>query len=510
MITASSAIAGTFQRGTIKNVAGNIGDIETLIGVTPVKAVIEIGDFVFFSRTGSDNLYVFDKDTGQVESGYTINATQEAEQFATDGKRLWLLEVGQAYIRRIVVDGGSGFPTTPGTLNSAQTCIIIASCGDYLYIGMSTTNNLYRYNTSVESLDLGRVTTLFTYNAGYLYSSTVDAATIQVEVSSFTIIKTIADAGVYTTTSFAFSDGIYTVRSGISNYSAGLQRTKISDDTTTTINTYATIYEGIVPFRFDGYYLWFYQTNGISYDIYRMILSEFTLTYVTTIPLIPIIGLLDFSGGELYIGSSGNILKYKLIAPSYISNMLVAAKPDPAIIKGTYIDAAFDEVRIRYYTPPNSSSGAVRGYYILKFDPEIGINSVLKKFSGNRKWLIHRTDAEVFLKASGTEKHIINLSLFDHDGTTPFEFIDLPSDENFYILAENGDDAQIFLWYNEELYKTYYSDPDPAVEYEITACFQIMKKDVTEYDLVNHDLNKDGPMDGALQLNNEDNEKLRV
>lgn len=143
----------------------------------------------------------------------------------------------------------------------------------------------------------------------------------------------------------------------------------------------------------------------------------------------------------------------------------------------------------------------MRNYYVLDFHNKKPVPDEIKLFNTAMIWVIKREDIDADLVGSSAKK-IKDGILYNNDGATVYSY---NNDENFIIIAANGSDNQVFLWYNGELYKTIWSDPMPGTSYTILNIYQFWKMEAPVRVRNVYDTD-DSPLEGSITMNNMDNE----
>lgn len=287
----------------------------------------------------------------------------------------------------------------------------------------------------------------------------------------------------------------------------------INGDAESSINIYSGEYKDAYPCGYDGQYIYFISP-GTESKIWRSTPGTIVLEYLFSITanVNPDNSknsfIVDYYRFIYLSGTAFKILSFN--DPTYEANFEEQIPPDPAVLTADdFLTITLAKLRTRYYVPPESSIDATRTFYMTEFDPNAEILAAFKKFNGGRTLVVNRPDISDVLAASGIEKVIISKVMYDNDEVTEYEYTGLPADENFLILAQDANgNYVIFAWYNEEIKNTYYSNNQDGVVYTVVACFQLWKRGSSEIDLVQTQDDANSPLEGTIEWNNIDNEKI--
>lgn len=168
-------------------------------------------------------------------------------------------------------------------------------------------------------------------------------------------------------------------------------------------------------------------------------------------------------------------------------------------IDNTAADLTLDaDIQTEYINEAGLLGKISKRNYSLNFKVNSDIPDELKFFADD-DWLIVRyPEAQTDL----TGKKIINLILYESDGTTPATY---RNDDNFYIICS---DDTVFQWYDGALVKSVYADAIPATTYTIEKCVQIWKPAPNISGIKNTYNVEDSSMSGSIVFDNEDNETV--
>lgn len=136
-----------------------------------------------------------------------------------------------------------------------------------------------------------------------------------------------------------------------------------------------------------------------------------------------------------------------------------------------------------------------RMYYNIQFREDYLVSDKLKYFDDEDLLLVYRTDIETLMvnDPSGARK-IKNLSLYENDGTTPYNY---RNGENFLILASDGTNDYVFGYYKDRLHFTVFTDAWENTLYTVTDVFHLLRTP-TEVSIRNVWPTADSPMSGNV------------
>jgi len=114
-----------------------------------------------------------------------------------------------------------------------------------------------------------------------------------------------------------------------------------------------------------------------------------------------------------------------------------------------------------------------RRYYVLDFGRMVNVDRSMKTMFAQEQalFVIKRDDINTDLVTTG--KVVNNLSLYDSDGTTLFDY---RNNENFFLVLQDSDDNySVVGWWGGLLYPTVFADYYDNREYAIITAFQILE-----------------------------------
>lgn len=164
-------------------------------------------------------------------------------------------------------------------------------------------------------------------------------------------------------------------------------------------------------------------------------------------------------------------------------------------------------VKTEYRGQSTPAGYEMRQYYNLDFLANYFFYDALKNWTLNKYWLVKREDCEAVLLTA--QKYIKGLAFYSNAGaTTPYTYT---NDENVIIRATNATtgETHFFIWYNGELRKTVYSNPQADTIYTVEAVFQIWKPESFSEILNSFEILTNAPVTGSGLFNNMDNEVVR-
>lgn len=513
-------IPGSYLVTEVTNDRSNPGE-ETRLSVSQnTLAMRRVGNYLYIGGSDSTELLKINLETFTIDDALDVGQT--VTSIADTGNFLYCATVdGVDVIKIDLIDFTIADTITiksefVGIYNllGFKKCVYVGTAS-ILEIGKIAENDSVSYITSLSSPSDQIIT-----DGLYIYSGSFSVETYPVIEKIDNDTETVVDSiDRYTTlplnnaSSAMFTDGVYIV-SFTHHYANTSQicRIKISDGTidATLGNNLGEIYyplyydgNNVIVYNGNSLYLYNIASNSISY----IAETNTVLPYLTSFPWSKI--PLEYDGQNYYITSGDEIIKINNCRPVSSLNFATLYSPDPDIVKLQNYIYTTCNLKVRYYIPPDANVENTRMFYIVEFVANAAVDRSLKKFSGKRYWINQRDDAMTILMPSGSEKKIINLEMFDNDGSTPYDFrSEFPADENFIIIAENGSDVQFFLWYNEQLKPTIYSNANMTLTYTITGVFQLWRRRQTEIDLVSLHNSPDADMSGSLEFDNVDNEIL--
>jgi hypothetical protein len=418
------------------------------------------------------------------------------------------------YVCTITSSGISLTTTTFCSVGQTETCCVADF--DNVYYGMSSTNNFYKSNgpgftSGYSTLNLSQHTSDMCMSLTHVYCNLNSTGVVkEVEKSSFTVTKTLTFTKNTADNKPVHTDGVYLYSGTSSNYSDTINTILISSGEETSINVYTPEYMAIVTAGFDGENMIFYQKSGNTCNLWKSLPGAITFTKILTFSLTSFITcqILDLFRLTYLEGANLNGVAYN--DPTNECSFIEITSLDASLLTASdFLTITLAKLRMRYYTPPESSIDVTRMYYLTEFDPLANIEKAFKKFCGGRTLVVNRSDISAVLAVAGTPKKIIRKIMYDNDGATAYTYDDLPSDENFFILATDPlGFYHVFAWYNEEILDTYFSNNVDGTVHTIVACFQLWKRRSTEIDLVQMRNDDDSPLEGTIEWNNNDNENI--
>ncbi len=117
-----------------------------------------------------------------------------------------------------------------------------------------------------------------------------------------------------------------------------------------------------------------------------------------------------------------------------------------------------------------------RRYYELSFRSNNPFDDQFKTMFAREQSLlaVWRTDLDaIFVDASGGPRKVKNLTLYENNGTTEFDY---RNNDNFFLLVEDASGNQTVLcWYEGLVFPSAFSDTWDDVTYTVRRCFQVLE-----------------------------------